>query len=47
MSVDTDVKTFDMGEEEGGGTRGRQTDMMTTTMEGERREAMARTCADR
>jgi hypothetical protein len=47
VSVDTDVKMLDVGEEEGGGTRGRQIDMMTTTMEGGRREVMTRTCANR
>jgi hypothetical protein len=47
VSVDTDVKMLDVGEEGEGGTRRRQIDMMTTTMEGGRREAMTRMRTDR
>ncbi len=47
MSVDTDVKTLDAGEEEGGRTRGGWIDMMMTTTKGGRREVITRMCTNR
>jgi hypothetical protein len=47
VSVDTDVKTLYVGEEEGEANEGRRIDTMMMTTEGGRREGIAMTRADR